>query len=217
LRPVTHFSVGLLSLGIMAASAQADVGVLDKYECHNHLQTGDYHCHGPADMAKLGGVILSADARTQVWSTSADELYLFAGIAANAEYNHKWMAVNASYFLMPLVTNADDLSTSDTVSQQGWEAGVKVGPGVGRKGSKVYALAGWSSADITDSGDSSNDSELSGYYIGLGFGTNSNTLTLDVAATYRDAASIETYFKDVLVEPVDVTAFDVRMAVGWRF
>lgn len=191
--------------------AFADVGVLDKYECHKHQQTKEYHCHGPADLAKLGGFIVGADTRIQGWSTGSGDLFLFAGIAANAEYNHKWMAVTGSYFFMPLVTgvDSDTVTVDNSTYQQGWEAGVKVGPGVGRLGSKFYLTAGWSSpALIEDDGST----DLAGYYAGAGFGANSNGLTFDVVGTYRDATKVADFLGET-----DVLNFDARLSLGWRF
>lgn len=202
----------------VAGVTQADVGALDKYECHNHHETGEYHCHGPNKLAKLGGVIVSADTRFQAWSTP-DDLYLFLGLGANAEYNYKWFAVNGSYFFMPLVTSIDseDVEFDDTVYQSGFELGVKAGPGVGRYGSKSYVMAGWSISDITDTGDSANDGSLSGYYVGAGFGFNSETFTLDISASYRDPSTIEDYLKDQGDFDDSVFAYDARVALGWRF
>lgn len=216
MRHLTTFFVFSLTL-FSASTAFADVGVLDKYDCHNQAQTGKYHCHGDVDKAKLGGFILSGDTRIQSWSTDAG-LYLFAGLAANAEYNYRWFAVTGSYYFMPLVTNSDDnYNVDSSVYQQGWEAGFKVGPGVGRLGSKVYLLGGWSSAQLTDTEDSANDGTISGYYVGAGFGANTTTLTFDVAATYRDSSSVEEYFADTLSKNYDVLSLDIRAALGWRF
>lgn len=191
----------------------ADVGVLDKYECHDHQQTGEYHCHGPADLAKLGGFIVGADARVQGWSAGNGDLFLFAGIAANAEYNYKWMAVTGSYFYMPLVTDVESGTVNDAVVQQGWEAGVKLGPGVGRLGSKYYITAGWSSPQLDNEGATS---DLSGYYAGVGFGANTNGLVFDVVATYRDATKAEEFLASEGTD-TDVLSFDTRLSLGWRF
>lgn len=200
----------LLSLG---GWASADVGVIDKYECHDHKQTGEYHCHGPADLAKLGGFVLGADTRVQGWSAASGDVFLFAGIAANVEYNYRWFAVTGSYFLMPMVSNvnSDSVSFDDSVVQQGWEIGAKAGPGVGRKGPKFYLTGGWSSATLTDSGNSANNGTLSGYFAGVGMGANTSTLTFDAIATYRDPAPVADYLDE------DVLVFDTRLSVGWRF
>ncbi len=216
-----HFRITLSTLLLATSAASysvADVGVLDKYECHNHQETGKYHCHGPADLAKLGGVIIGADARIQGWSGDPNGMFLFAGVGANVEYNYKWFAVTGSYFVMPMVTNldAENISFQDSVYLQGWEAGVKVGPGVGRLGSKVYLTAGWSSPDITDTGDAVNNANLAGYYTGVGFGANTQTLVFDVIATYRDSSAVSEYLANQGKES-DVINFDTRVAVGWRF
>ncbi|EAR09848.1 hypothetical protein [Reinekea blandensis] len=206
------------ALALTSTVVSADVGVLDRYQCHNHQQTGQYHCHGPADLAKLGGFVAGVDGRVQAWSVDGGETYLFAGIAANAEYNYRWVAVTGSYFIMPMVTgvDADDVTFDDSVMQQGWEIGAKVGPGVGRKGSKVYLTAGWSNSDLTDKGNSANDATLSGYYAGVGFGANTATLAVDAVATYRDPASV-TDFLEGQGTTGDVLVFDTRVSVGWRF
>ena len=119
---------------------------------------------------------------------------------------------------MPLVTDVSEetVSIDDTVVQQGWEAGIKVGPGVGRLGSKFYATAGWSNPELTDSGDSSNNANLAGYYVGAGFGANTNTLVFDVVATYRDSTKVEEFLVSQ-GNTASVTNFDVRVGAGWRF
>lgn len=207
-----------VTMTLASASAFADVGVLDRYECHDHQQTGQYHCHGPSDLAKLGGFVAGADVRVQGWSVANGDVYLFAGIAANLEYNYRWFAVTGSYFAMPMVTNvdADDVTFDDSVMQQGWEVGVKAGPGVGRKGSKLYVTGGWSSAELTDSGDASNNTTLSGYYAGLGFGANTTSLSFDALATYRDPSSVKSFLENQGT-PDDVLVFDTRLTLGWRF
>ena len=212
-------TVSAIILATSAASySAADVGVLDKYECHNHQQTGKYHCHGPADLAKLGGVIVGADLRVQGWAGDPQGMFLFAGVAANVEYNYKWIAVTGSYFMMPMITNVDSESITfrDSVYLKGWEAGIKAGPGVGRLGSKFYITAGWSSPDITDTGHAANNANLAGYYSGGGFGANTQTLVFDVIATYRDASAVSKYLANQGKES-DVVSFDTRVALGWRF
>lgn len=194
----------------------ADVGVLDRYECHDHQQTGKYHCHGAADLAKVGGFVVGGDARVQGWSVANGDVYLFAGIAVNAEYNYRWAAVTGSYFLMPMVTDVENATIDRSVLQQGWEVGAKVGPGVGRKGSKFYLTAGWSSAELTDSDNATNNSTLNGYYAGAGFGTNTSTLSIDAAATYRDPTGVKAFLVDQGINE-DVLVFDTRVSVGWRF
>jgi len=217
------FHASRVSLAIVAASglvsfASADVGVLDKYECHDHGETGQYHCHGATDLAKLGGLIVGLDARAQGWSIGGDELILFAGAAVNAEYSYRWLALTGSYFYLPMVNNdGSSVDFDNSVAQQGWEAGLKVGPGVGRLGSKVYATAGWSRAELTDSGDASNDATLAGYYVGAGFGANTQTLVFDVIGTYRDPAAVNDFLADQQGDPTDVVNFDIRVALGWRF
>ena len=214
-----RITLSTLALATCAASfSAADVGVLDKYECHKHQTTGKYHCHGPADLAKLGGFIASADVRVQGWSGDPNGMFLFAGLAANVEYNYKWFAVTGSYFMMPMITglDAENITFQDTVSLQGWEAGVKVGPGVGRLGSKVYLAAGWSNPDISDAGDAANNANLAGYYAGAGFGANTQTLVFDVIATYRDATKVSEYLANK-GKSSDVFSFDTRVALGWRF
>lgn len=213
-------TLAALTVASAASSlALADVGVLDKYECHKHSETNKYHCHGPADLAKMGGVIIGADARVQTWMLDSGDPFLFAGAAVNVEYNYNWFAVTGSYFFMPLVTDVSDnnVAVDDSVYLQGWEAGVKVGPGVGRLGTKFYATAGWSNPDLTDTGDSSNDATLPGYYVGAGFGANTNTLVFDVVATYRDATEVEAFLVDQGNDDPSVTNFDVRVGAGWRF
>ena len=191
--------------------------MLDKYECHKHQETNKYHCHGPADLAKMGGLIVGADARTMVWST-AGGILPFIGIAANAEYNYNWIAVTGSYYYMPMVTDIteDDVSVSSAITMQGWQAGVKVGPGVGRLGSKMYLAAGWNSPMITDTENSQYDRTLDGYYVGAGFGVNTNTLAIDVTANYYDPTKTNTYLIDRDAE-ADATVIDARVSVGWRF
>ena len=212
------FCLSTIALSSLSAVTLADVGALDKYECHDNHDNGEYHCHGPEKLAKLGGIIIGADSRFQAWSTN-DDLYLFLGFGINAEYNHNWFAATGSYFFMPLVTSIDEenVDFDDTVYQSGFELGVKAGPGVGRYGSKSYLMAGWSVSEITDSGDSANNGELSGYYVGAGFGYNSDTLTFDLAATYRDPSTIKDYLEDLGNFDGDVSAYDVRASLGWRF
>ena len=67
--------------GAASSLAMADVGVLDKYECHKHSETKKYHCHGPADLAKLGGLIVGADTRLQTWMLDSGNPFLFVGAA----------------------------------------------------------------------------------------------------------------------------------------
>jgi len=215
----TRVSLAIVAAIGLASLVSADVGVLDKYECHDHSETGQYHCHGATDLAKLGGVIVGLDARAQGWSTGGDKLILFSGPAVNAEYNYRWLALTGSYFYLSMVTSVDDSNVDfdKSVAQQGWEAGLKVGPGVGRLGSKVYATAGWSSAELTDSGDASNNATLAGYYVGAGFGANTRTLVFDVIGTYRDPGTVSDFLADQLGSPTDVVNFDIRVALGWRF
>jgi len=218
MRTASKLSAAFFGLAGIATVAQADVGVLDKYECHKHKETKEYHCHGPDDLAKLGGFVLGADTRIQGWTTSSEDIFLFAGVAVNAEYNHKMLAVTASYFIMPLVNSVDgELVLIDTIYQQGWEAGFKFGPGVGRLGSKAYIAGGWSSADITDTGNSAGNGTISGYYAGVGAGFNTQTIVFDVMASYRDPSSVVTYLEEQQGETYDVTNFDTRVSLGWRF
>lgn len=218
MKKLAKLSTALIGLCGFTQLAYADVGALDKYECHNDKETGEYHCHGPADLAKLGGFIIGADTRIQGWSTD-DDLFMFAGVALNGEYNYRWFAVTGSYFFMPMVTglNSDSVDFDDTVIQQGWEAGIKAGPGVGRLGSKVYVTGGWSFANITDTGNSDNDTSLSGYYVGGGFGYNTQTLVLDVSATYRGSSDVKDYIEEQQGSTSSVLVYDVRLGLGWRF
>jgi len=212
-------SCALMVAATLASQTSADVGVLDKYECHDHGETGQYHCHGPADLAKLGGLVLGLDTRAQGWSTGGEELFVFAGAALNAEYTHRWLALTGSYFYLPLVSGVAGTSVDfdQSVAQQGWEAGLKLGPGVGRLDSKLYATAGWSNAELTDSGDSTNDVTLAGYYIGAGVGRNTKALSVDLIGTYRDPAAVIDYLTKQTGSRTDVVHFDIRLALGWRF
>jgi len=214
----TRVSFAILAASGLVSLASADVGVLDKYECHDHSETGQYHCHGDADLAKLGGFAVGLDTRAQGWSIGGDELILFAGAAVNTEYSYRWLALTGSYFYLPMVNDNDSsVNFDNSIVQRGWEAGLKVGPGVGRLGSKIYATAGWSSAKLTDSFDSSNDASLSGYYVGAGFGANTRALVFDVLGSYRDSAAVSDYLTDRLGDRTDVVNFDIRIALGWRF
>lgn len=215
---VAKISAAIIGLSGLTTLAQADVGVLDKYECHNHGETNKYHCHGSNQLADLGGLILGGGTRAQGWSTN-DDLFVFAGISLNAEYNYRWLAVTTSYSYMPMITGDDATGTDfdDTISQHGWDAGIKAGPGVGRLGLKYYLAAGWSITDITDKGDSSNNGRISGYYAGAGFGWNTRALVLDIMATYRDPSSIEDYLDEKQSISANVTSADVRATLGWRF
>lgn len=206
--------VALTALG--SSFAAADVGALDRYECHKHAETGKYHCHGNADLAKLGGLVLGADLRTEGWSTN-EAFYMFIGIAGNVEYNYRWAAVTGSYFFMPMVTNAESLEYDDSIYQQGWAAGIKLGPGVGRLGPKYYVTTGWRSAQITDTGNSNNDGTFSGYYVGAGTGVNTRTMAFDLVATYYDAAELEDYLGETQGNTLSVNSFDIRASLGWRF
>ncbi|MEJ2043976.1 MAG: hypothetical protein P8X74_09070 [Reinekea sp.] len=203
----------------MMATAIADVGVLDKYECHNHHETNEYHCHGPADFAKLGGLIVSADVRGQIWSADSDS-YMFAGFAVNSEYNYRWFAATGSFFYMPLVTgvNSESVEFDSKVVQRGWELGAKAGSGVGRKGNKYYLMAGWSNPSIKDSNNSSNDGSIGSYYAGLGYGFNTDTLVFDIAIAMRNGNVVKEYLSSKLNKYYDkVSSFDTRVSLGWRF
>jgi hypothetical protein len=218
MRILSKLAVATLATVGASVTAFADVGVLDKYECHKNQETKKYHCHGPVELAKLGGVIVGADTRIQGWSGADNGLFLFAGVAANIEVNYKWIAATGSYFMMPQVTNADpeNINFDDSIYLQGWEAGLKFGPGVGRLGSKMYLTAGWSNPVVTDAGDASNNANIAGYYAGAGFGANTQTLVFDVIATYRDATAVAEFLTDQGQSP-DVLSFDTRVAIGWRF
>lgn len=210
-------TLSALTFGLIAITANADVGVLDRYDCHNHQKTGEYHCHGTVEKAKRGGVILGADTRVQAWASS-NGLFMFAGLAATAEYNRDDLAITASYFFMPLLANgAEGYDSNDSIYLSGWEAGIKAGPGVGRLGSKVYGLAGWSFADLTSTSDATPSGSINGYYIGAGFGVNSDTITLDLAATYRDNSDVVDYLTESLGENTGALVFDIRGSLGWRF
>lgn len=214
-----RLSVMTTTLGLASAISFADVGELDKYDCHKHQETRKYHCHGSTDLAKMGGLILGADLRTQAWSTSGDDLYLFGGASVNAEFNHNWIAVSAGYHYMPLISGVtgNDVQFNDAVILQGFEAGVKAGPGVGRLGGKFFLTAGWSQSEISDSGDSSHDGELAGYYAGAGFGANSRKMHFEVTVTYRDPEIVKSYLQKVENFSGDVLSLDTRINMGWRF
>jgi hypothetical protein len=196
-----------------ASFTMADVGVLDKYDCHKHQETKKYHCHGDADNAKLGGFIVSAGARTQIWSIDDSSIYLLAGAGVTGEYTHMWYAVTASYYGKYLFTA--DLEADETVMQSGWDAGVKVGPGVGRLGTKNYLMAGWSGSVLTNSADDSS-TDLGGYYVGIGTGYNWTKMSLDINATYNDATKTNEYVEET--QGVSVSNdLGVQISLGARF
>lgn len=215
LRPLATLLV-LPSALLLGSQAFADVGVLDKWDCHNHAQTGKYHCHGDPDNAKLGGFVLGGGVRSQAWGVGDNSLFLLAGAAVNAEYNYRSFAVTGSYFLQYLVTEADEgLATDETLSVQGFEIGGKAGPGVGRLGNKFYVTAGWSVAEVNNAASSSN-SELSGYYIGVGTGVNTPSLAFDVAVVYQDPKAANDF---ISAEQNKEVQYDIgaRVNIGARF
>jgi hypothetical protein len=202
----------------LAASLRADVGTLDKYECHNHQKTGEYHCHGPSYLAKLGGFIIGADMRLQSW-LAGNRASLFTGIGINAEYNYRWLGLTAAYYYLPLIdaVNNSNVSLDDSIVQRGWEIGLKAGPNVGRYGSKLYLLGGWSMAEIK-ADDAAYNGSLNSYFIGPGTGYNTKTIAVDVAATYRDPYVVRSYAEDKLnIDSNDLNSFDIRLSAGWRF
>lgn len=203
----------LVACSAAASFSLADVGVLDKYDCHKHQQTKQYHCHGDANNAKLGGLIVSAGARTQVWSVGDNSIYLLAGAGVSGEYTHMWYAVTASYYGKYLLT--EDLEANESVMQMGWDAGVKVGPGVGRIGTKHYVLAGWSGSTLTNSIDNTT-AELGGYYVGVGTGYNWPAMSLDASVVYNDPTKANEYVESTQSESV---AYDIgaQVSLGARF
>lgn len=205
--------VSLIALTGAASFSLADVGVLDKYDCHKHQQTKQYHCHGDADNAKLGGFIVSAGAGTQIWSVGSNSIYLLAGAGVTGEYTHMWYAVTASYYGKYLLT--EDLEANESVLQTGWDAGVKVGPGVGRIGTKNYVLAGWSGSTLTNDSDNTT-AELGGYYVGVGTGYNWTAMSLDINVVYNDPTKANAYVEETQSESV---AYDlgVKASLGARF
>ncbi|MBU2864478.1 hypothetical protein QWZ13_01890 [Reinekea marina] len=206
----------IASLVVLSAAtgfSMADVGVLDKYDCHKHQQTKQYHCHGDANNAKLGGLIVSAGARSQVWSVGNNSVYLLAGAGVTGEYTHMWYAVTASYYGKYLLTA--DLEANESVLQTGWDAGIKVGPGVGRIGTKHYVLAGWSGSTLTNSIDDTT-AELGGYYVGVGTGYNWPAMSLDASVVYNDPTTANDYVESTQSESV---AYDIgaQVSLGARF
>ena len=221
MRPCRFLQLSSVTAAVLASGSivLADVGELDKYDCHDHRETGQYHCHGSADSAKMGGFVLAADVRTQAWSTSDNELFLFGGISVNAEYNHNWFAATAGYHFMPLISgvSGNNVQFNDAVVLQGFEVGVKAGPGVGRLGSKAFVTAGWSQSEISDSGDASHNSDLPGYYVGAGFGTNTRSMSFELTVAYRDPTVVADYLAKVENFSGDVVSIDTRANIGWRF
>jgi hypothetical protein len=205
--------VSLISLMGIASFSAADVGVLDKYDCHKHQQTNQYHCHGNADNAKLGGLIISAGGRSQVWSIGDNSVYLLGGAGVTAEYSHMWYAVTASYYAKYLMTA--DLETNESVLQKGWDAGIKLGSGVGRVGTKKYLMAGWSSSTLTNSSDNTT-ADLGGYYVGVGTGYNWPTMSLDVNVVYNDPTKANAYVES---EQSETVSYDLgaQVSLGARF
>lgn len=210
-------SLLILPMSLLLGSiAFADVGVLDKWDCHNHGQTGKYHCHGDPDNAKLGGFVLGAGLRSQAWGVGDNNIFLLAGAAVNGEYNYRSFAATASYFLQYLVTEAEEgLATDEILTLQGFEVGAKAGPGVGRLGNKIYLAAGWTVSEVTNAA-SSNNSEMAGYYVGVGTGFNTASLAFDFAIVYQDPTAANDF---ISAEQNKEVEFDIgaRFNIGARF
>ena len=83
-----------------------------------------------------------------------------------------------------------NLETVQSTSLVGWDAGVKLGTGVGRLGWKFYGTAGWSSATFDNDGDTE---DASSYYLGGGLGYNWNSVALDFVLNYYDATAATDY------------------------
>lgn len=202
-------ALGLASLGTAASLALADPGALDRFDCHDHAETDEYHCHGDEAMADLGGLAIGLGARTSTWIYDGeDTINLFTGPAIEFQAGIGAFALQGGYHYKTLANSDEDI---DLV---GWDFGAKLGRGVARYGTKLYATAGYFSESLRRSGE--DNYSISGFYLGAGTGYNWDTLGADIQVDWHSNSRYEDYWDD-WGNPADMQALSIRTYLSYRF
>lgn len=203
-------SLALFSVSALAGPALfADPGALDRFDCHDHAQTGVYHCHGDEALASLGGVAVGLGLRSSIWTYGGESaVNLFAGPSIEVEAGLGSFAVQAGYHYKTLANSDDDISLI------GWDLGAKIGRSVSRYGAKYYLAGGYFYESLEREGD--DDHGISGFYLGGGGGYNWDSIGADIQLDWHTPAGYEDYW-DEQDNPADMQVISVRAFLSYRF
>jgi len=201
-----------LSSAVLACTAPltlADPGALDRFDCHDHAETGEYHCHGDEALADLGGLAIGLGGRATTWIYDGEETYnLFIGPSIDIEAGLGIFAIQGSYHYKSLVNSDDEIYLA------GWDIGAKVGRGVARYGNKYYVAAGYFAESLRRPDEE--DYSISGFYAGGGGGYNWDQFGFDVQVDWHSNSGYEEYWDDQ-GEPADLLVFVIRSSLTYRF
>ncbi len=205
----------LLPIAVLAFSAplvSADPGALDRFDCHNDADTGEYHCHGDEALADLGGLAMGLGGRATAWIYQGEDSYnLFMGPSLDVEFGLGAFAVQGSYHYKTLVNSDDEIYLA------GWDVGAKVGRSVARYGTKYYAAAGFFSESLRRPNEE--NYSISGFYAGGGGGYNWDEYGFDVQVDWHSNSGYEEFFVDNPEEGAepDMLVFAIRSSLTYRF
>lgn len=203
-----RFSLPLASLAalVIHPMASADPGALDRFDCHNDAETGEYHCHGDEALADLGGFAIGAGVRSSVWvGIGGDKPPIFSGPSIDLEAGLGAFAIQGSYHYKTL------LNYSDPLTLVGWDVGAKFGRGVARYGTKYYGSLGYFTESVREDGEQ--DISISGFYAGAGGGYNWDQIGLDIQADWHFS---DGYSESGLTNE-DVQTISIRSILSYRF
>lgn len=204
----TLFSAAVLSV-LVTPKVFADPGVLDRFDCHDHAETGQYHCHGNSALASLGGVAIGAGLRSSVWTYQGENaVNIFTGPSIEAEAGLGAFAVQAAYHYKTLVKGDDDINLV------GWDVGIKAGRSVARYGAKYYIAGGYFFESLRRPDEE--NYPISGFYLGLGTGYNWDNFGADIQLDWHNSAGYENYWEDQN-DPVKMQTIALRTYLTYRF
>lgn len=208
LQPLALISTSVLTV-VAAPALVADPGALDRYDCHNDAETGEYHCHGDSALASLGGIAVGAGMRSSVWWYQDEgTTNVFVGPSIDLEAGRGAFALQGGYHYKTLINGDTDIDLA------GWDLGVKVGPGVTRYGSKYYLTSGYFFESLRRPGRE--NAGISGFYFGLGAGYNWDKLGVDVQLDWNNNAGYEDYWEKQ-GNPADMQTISLRTFLTYRF
>lgn len=170
------------SLLLLATTAWASPGAVDRYGCHKDPATGKRHCHGTTEQAKQTHVLVGALGTSSIWLYNDGPANLFGGIGGQLEFGWESLAAFGAYHYQWNLNGSKDFSLN------GWDVGVKAGPNIAKLGLHPFALLGYYSFTLQTPGLPMPDSGLQ-YGAGLILNRPSNSFELKLI--YKDPTELE--------------------------
>lgn len=202
--------LALLPLSLLVTTVVlADPGALDRFDCHDHAETGEYHCHGDEALADLGGFAIGLGARSSVWVYDGESsVNLFTGPSIELEAGLGAFALQGGYHYKTLANSDDEINLA------GWDLGAKLGRSVARYGTKYYLAGGYFYESLRRPDEE--NYAISGFYLGIGGGYNWDNLGLDVQLDWHNNTGYEEFWEDE-GDPADMQAVALRTFLSYRF